>query len=113
MQTRLDVIIAKSGLSFFRMGVLGVFRVRRPGGRSAVRQPRRIATKVCISAYFGNSLILHLHDTDGLEYSLSTFEPKRPESSGDRSAREISRKRSGERSSGFARHALEKDTGLK
>jgi hypothetical protein len=31
MQTRLDVIIAKSGLSFFRMGVLGVFRVRRPG----------------------------------------------------------------------------------
>jgi hypothetical protein len=30
MQTRLDVIIAKSGLLFFHLGVLGVFRVRRP-----------------------------------------------------------------------------------
>jgi hypothetical protein len=31
MQTRLNVIIAKSGLSFFHLGVLGVFRVQRPG----------------------------------------------------------------------------------
>jgi hypothetical protein len=72
MQTRLDVIIAKSELSFFHFGVLGVFRVRR-------RQPRRIATEVCISAYFSYTLILHLHDAVGLDYCMHAFEPKRPE----------------------------------
>jgi hypothetical protein len=79
MQTRLNVIIANSGLSFFHVGVLGVFRWRRPGDGQPSASRAGLQLKVFIFVYFSYSLILHLHDADSLDYSMHAFEPKRPE----------------------------------
>jgi hypothetical protein len=111
MQTRLVVIIAKPGLLFFHLGVLGVFRVRRPGDGQPSASRAGLQLK-CAFSYTSVILYFFICMTRTVWITLCMLLSRSGPKFGRSSAQQNSGKRSGERSSRFARHTLDKEKWL-